>query len=111
VPRLLTRQEVQKELKKLNGWATHGKFITKAFEFENFMGGIEFVSSVAAVAEKLEHHPDIAIRYNKVTLSLQTHSAGGVTKWDVQLAKAIDKLDDGRRNQAGAPSERLDDDI
>jgi 4a-hydroxytetrahydrobiopterin dehydratase len=50
------------------------------------------VNSVAAAAEKLEHHPDISIRYAKVTLSLQTHSEGGVTKWDIQLARAIDAL-------------------
>jgi len=92
MPRLLTSEEVSQELKKLNGWKARGRFLTKKFKFENFMDGIHFVNAVAAAAEKLEHHPDIAIRYTDVKLSLQTHSEGGVTKWDVQLARAIDGL-------------------
>lgn len=92
MPRLLSREELTRELKKLDGWTARGRFITKQFEFENFMDGIRFVNGVAAAAENLEHHPDIAIRYTDVRLSLQTHSEGGVTKWDLQLARAIDRL-------------------
>ena len=92
MPRLLTREEVSQELENLDGWTARGKFLTKKFAFENFMDGIRFVNDVAVAAEKLEHHPDIAIRYTDVKLSLQTHSEGGVTKWDVQLARAIDRL-------------------
>jgi 4a-hydroxytetrahydrobiopterin dehydratase len=92
VPKLLNESEVKRRLKTLQGWKKDGKFISKSFEFENFMDGIGFVSKVAGVAEKQEHHPDIHIRYTKVTLSVQTHSEGGVTEWDLELAEALEKL-------------------
>jgi 4a-hydroxytetrahydrobiopterin dehydratase len=92
VPRLLSDPEVALRLKKLRGWTREGKFITKSFEFGEFMDGIAFIGRVAKVAEKEEHHPDIHVRYTTVTLSLQTHSEGGVTEWDIQLAAAIEKM-------------------
>ncbi len=55
------------------------------------MEGIAFVGKVAAIAEREEHHPDIHIRYTAITLSIQTHSEGGVTEWDLDLAKTIDE--------------------
>lgn len=67
----------------------------KVFEFDRFTDGIRFVDAVAEVADRLEHHPDIGIRYTTVTLSVQTHSEGGITQWDIQLARAIDKLGKG----------------
>ncbi len=91
MPRLLDDSEIKKRLKTLKGWTHDGKFITKSFEFKYFMDGIAFVSRVAEVAEKEEHHPDIHIRYTTVTLSVQTHSEGGVTEWDLELAEAIEK--------------------
>ena len=93
MPRPLKRDEIAEELKRLHGWRARGAFITKAYDFEQFTDGIRFVNMVADIAEKLEHHPDINVRYTRVGLSIQTHSAGGVTKWDFQLARAIDKLD------------------
>jgi 4a-hydroxytetrahydrobiopterin dehydratase len=92
VPSLLDDSEIKNRLKTLKGWKHDSKFITKSFEFENFMDGIAFVSNVAKVAEKEEHHPDIHIRYTTVTLSLQTHSEGGVTEWDLELAEAVEKM-------------------
>ncbi len=92
MPRLLNDSEIKKRLKTLKGWTHDGKFITKSFEFENFMDGIAFVTGVAEVAEKEEHHPDIHVRYTTVTLSVQTHSEGGVTEWDLELAEAIEKM-------------------
>ncbi|MDA4120633.1 MAG: 4a-hydroxytetrahydrobiopterin dehydratase [Thaumarchaeota archaeon] len=92
MPRLLDESEIKKLLKTLKGWKHDGKFITKSFEFESFMEGIAFVSRVAEVAEMEEHHPDIHIRYTTVTLSVQTHSEGGVTEWDLELAEAIEKM-------------------
>jgi len=56
------------------------------------MGGISFIGKVARVAEKEEHHPDIHVRYTTITLSVQTHSEGGVTEWDLGLAGAIEKM-------------------
>ncbi|MDA4120950.1 MAG: 4a-hydroxytetrahydrobiopterin dehydratase [Thaumarchaeota archaeon] len=97
MPKLLTGQEVRERLKKLKGWKHEGKFITKPFEFENFMDGIAFIERVAMVAEKQEHHPDIHVRYTTVTLSVQTHSEGGVTEWDLDLAEAIERKAVGKR--------------
>jgi 4a-hydroxytetrahydrobiopterin dehydratase len=88
----LTDAEVQKRLRSLRGWRRSGSFITKTYEFNGFMDGVKFIERVAEVAEKLEHHPDIKVRYTRVTLSIQTHDAGGLTAYDFQLAKAVDGL-------------------
>lgn len=91
MPRLLTDSEVSKRLRSLKGWKHEGAFIEKTYEFPAFMKGIDFIVKVARVAEREEHHPDIHVRYTSVTLSIQTHSEGGVTEWDLDLAEAIDK--------------------
>ena len=92
MPEVMSHREVGARLKALNGWKREGEFITKTFRFGEFMDGIDFVRRVAAVAEKEEHHPDIHVRYTEVTLSLQTHSEGGVTEWDFELAEAIEGM-------------------
>ena len=92
MPKLLNDLEIEKRLKTLKGWKHEGNFITKVFEFSKFTDGIAFIDRVAEVAEREEHHPDIDVRYTTVTLSLQTHSEGGVTKWDVELAKAVEQM-------------------
>ncbi|MDE1858042.1 MAG: 4a-hydroxytetrahydrobiopterin dehydratase [Thaumarchaeota archaeon] len=103
MPALLSDAAVAARLKHLGGWRKEGKFIVKTFEFKKFMDGIAFVDSVAKIAEKEEHHPDINVRYTAVKLSLQTHSEGGVTEWDFGLAERIERcLGKGRR----APSPR-----
>jgi 4a-hydroxytetrahydrobiopterin dehydratase len=99
MPKLLDDAEIEARLGKLKGWKHNGKFITKTFEFRKFMDGISFVEKIARIAEKQEHHPDIGIRYTTVTLSLQTHSEGGVTKWDLELAEAIEKKLRSRRRE------------
>ena len=76
----------------MKGWIHEGKFIAKTFEFKTFDGGIGFVNQVAKVAEREGHHPDINIRYTTIKLSIQTHSEGGVTKWDTDLAEAIERM-------------------
>lgn len=91
MPRLLTDEEIETCLKPLEGWRHQGNFITKTFDFEDFMDGIGFIDRVAKVAEAQEHHPDIHVRYTRVKLEIQTHSEGGVTKWDIGLAKEIEK--------------------
>ena len=102
MPKLLSSSEVTARLKELNGWKAEGKFITKTFEFGHFMDAIAFVNEVAEAAEREEHHPDMTIRYTTVKLSIQTHSEGGVTEWDFELARAIDILDSAvRRETAG----------
>ncbi|MDG6914084.1 MAG: 4a-hydroxytetrahydrobiopterin dehydratase [Nitrososphaerota archaeon] len=89
--KLLPPSEIDARLKRLEGWKREGDFITKTYHFKEFMDGIAFVNKVAGVAEKQEHHPDVHVRYTAVTLSLQTHSAGGVTAWDLGLARAIER--------------------
>ncbi len=75
------------------GWTKVGDTITKTLTFEDFVDAVSFVNQVAVVAEQANHHPDIDIRYNKVTFFLTTHSAGGLTDKDVALASEIDRLD------------------
>jgi len=81
---------IQRELGNLTGWSRRGDAITKTFRFRNFLTGIGFVSAVAKAAEAADHHPDIDIRYTKVTCTLSTHSAGGITQKDLDMARKID---------------------
>jgi len=81
---------IQRELGNLTGWSRRGDAITKTFQFRNFLTGIEFVSAIAKAAEAADHHPDIDIRYTKVTCTLSTHSAGGITQMDLDMARKID---------------------
>jgi 4a-hydroxytetrahydrobiopterin dehydratase len=83
---------IQRELGNLSGWSRRGDVITKTFQFRNFLSGIDFVTAVAKAAESADHHPDIDIRYTKVTCTLSTHSAGGITQKDLDLARQIDSV-------------------
>jgi 4a-hydroxytetrahydrobiopterin dehydratase len=83
---------IQRELGSLPGWSRRGDVITKTFQFRNFLTGIDFVNAVAKAAEAADHHPDIDIRYTKIICSLSTHSAGGITQKDLDLAKRIDRV-------------------
>jgi 4a-hydroxytetrahydrobiopterin dehydratase len=82
---------IQRELGNLPGWSRRGEVITKTFQFRNFLTGIDFVAAVAKAADAADHHPDIDIRYTKVTCSLSTHSAGGITQKDLEMARKIDR--------------------
>ena len=104
VPKLLSDSEIERRLKGLEGWRHAGKFITKDFEFDRFMNGIDFIDRVARVAEKEEHHPDIHVRYTTITLSVQTHSEGGVTAWDLGLAEAVEAM--LKRSRSGGNAKR-----
>ena len=73
-------------------WNEIDNTITKTFEFNSYLDGIDFVNAVANVAEQENHHPDISIGYCKVTISLTTHDAGTITQKDYKLAKLIDDL-------------------
>ena len=73
-------------------WNEIENTITKTFEFNSYLDGIDFVNAVANVAEQENHHPDISIGYCKVTISLTTHDAGKITEKDYKLAKLIDDL-------------------
>ena len=89
---LLSNDQIDHELLSLQGWSLVGKEIKKTFDRKDFVRSMGFVSSVALLAEKANHHPDIDIRWNKVTLVLSTHSAGGLTEKDFALAGAIERL-------------------
>jgi 4a-hydroxytetrahydrobiopterin dehydratase len=89
---LLNEDQILNQLKQLGGWSLDGKEIRRLIEFADFVHAMAFVNSVALLAEKFHHHPDIDIRWNKVLLALSTHSAGGLTELDFNLAKAIDEL-------------------
>jgi 4a-hydroxytetrahydrobiopterin dehydratase len=86
----LSDAQVERGLKQLTGWKREGDFITKAFKFPTFLAGIRFVDEVALIAESQEHHPDIRVVWTTVTLSIQTHDEGGITDWDIGLAREID---------------------
>jgi 4a-hydroxytetrahydrobiopterin dehydratase len=82
--------EIHRALSSLPGWSRKGNELLKTYEFRTFGDAIAFVGRVAPIADGRDHHPDIDIRYNKVLLHLSTHSAGGITRKDVELAQAID---------------------
>jgi 4a-hydroxytetrahydrobiopterin dehydratase len=87
--------EIQRELGTLDGWTRKGDGLVKTFAFPTFLAGIAFVDRVAAAAERMDHHPDLDIRYNKINATLSTHSAGGITRNDVGLAREMDQLAKG----------------
>ena len=88
----LTDAEVQTWLKGNPGWALEGGMIRRTFAFKDFRGAMTFVNKVADAANAADHHPDIDIRYSKVTLALVTHDAGGLTSRDTKLAEEADTL-------------------
>jgi 4a-hydroxytetrahydrobiopterin dehydratase len=89
---LLSDIEIQRELGTLPGWARRGNTLVKSYTFTTFLNGIEWVRRVADLAESMNHHPDLDIRYTKITATLSSHDAGGITTKDISLAKAMDAL-------------------
>ena len=83
---------VSRRLAGLKGWKLAGNAIQKQYTFANFKEAMFFVNAVAGVAEKAGHHPDISVTYNRVTLSLSTHDAGGITAKDFDLARRIEAV-------------------
>jgi 4a-hydroxytetrahydrobiopterin dehydratase len=81
---------IQRELGKLPGWSRRGDVITKTYQFPKFLTGIDFVVAIAKAADAADHHPDIDIRYTKIVCSLSTHSAGGITQQDLDMAAKIE---------------------
>lgn len=84
--------EVATYLERVPHWTREGIEIVRTFTFRNFREAMGFVVHVAFLAERADHHPDIEIRYKQVTLRLSTHSAGGLTEKDFELAQQIDQL-------------------
>ena len=90
MPTPLTDSEREKLEAACPGWAIDQDEMRRTFEFADFTGSMGFVTRVALAAEKADHHPDIDIRWNKVTLVLSTHSEGTLTELDAELAKKAD---------------------
>jgi len=86
----LKETDIRKKLKGILGWSIKNGEIFRTYAFSNFISAMAFVNHVADLAEQMDHHPDILIQYQKVTLTLSTHSAGGLTNLDFDLARNID---------------------
>ena len=90
---LLTQDEIAKNLSSLSGWLQEGNQIAKLFQLTDFAEALSFVNKVGAEAEEMNHHPDIFIHsWNKVKITISTHSEGRITKKDFQLAEKIERL-------------------
>jgi 4a-hydroxytetrahydrobiopterin dehydratase len=88
----LSSAEISERLKAIPDWRLEKDAITRDFSFSDFLAAMKFVNSVAAIAERAGHHPDIDIRYSKVKLALASHDAGGITERDFSLAMEIDGI-------------------
>jgi 4a-hydroxytetrahydrobiopterin dehydratase len=89
---LLQDREIEERLGSLEGWARDGDAIAKTFERGDFVGSVRFVDSIVEPAEEMNHHPDLEISWDKVTVTITTHSEGGLTANDFELAGRIDAL-------------------
>lgn len=89
---LLEDPEIEARLGELEGWVREGDRIVKTFELADFVGSVGFVNKVVAPAEEMNHHPDLEISWNRVTVSITNHAAGGLTDADFDLARKIDAL-------------------
>lgn len=85
-----TEQQIEEALSAIPEWSEVNGEIQRTYQFDSFKQAIGFVNDIADKAEAAQHHPDILIRYNKVTLTLSTHDAGGITQNDFDLANAAD---------------------
>ena len=90
--RKLDDSEAQNALSQLNGWAIDNGKLGKSFAFDTYKDGIVFASAVGFLADKLNHHPDLAVGYAKVSVSVNTHDVGGLSPYDFELARRIDSL-------------------
>lgn len=89
---LLSDKEIQDSLAELEGWTLEGRRIIRVFEFEDFVGSVRFVDSLVEPAEAMNHHPDLAISWNKVTVAITNHAEGGLTEADFTLAAKVQAL-------------------
>ncbi|MFZ4507558.1 MAG: 4a-hydroxytetrahydrobiopterin dehydratase [Fimbriimonas sp.] len=88
----LTADEIRTEVQTLEGWIATESLVSKKFTFATYKDGVVFANSVAYLADKLNHHPDMVIGYAKVTVSISTHDVGGLSELDFELARRIDGL-------------------
>jgi 4a-hydroxytetrahydrobiopterin dehydratase len=95
---ILSEEEIGAALSELPGWVLADGQITAEYRLDSFAGAIAFVVRLSYAAEAANHHPDLDIRYDRVRITLSTHSEGGVTAKDLQLARAIEAVVPGRRS-------------
>lgn len=88
----LNDDQVAAQLENFPEWAELNGQIQRTFQFEDFDHSISFVNRISEYAEQVQHHPDILIRYDKVTLTISTHDAGGITHKDFELARTVDAM-------------------
>ncbi len=88
----LSDEEIEEALASCDGWRREGDAIVKEFDRGDFAGSVDFVNAIAPRAEEMNHHPDLEISWSKVTVSITSHSAGGLTENDFELAQKIDSL-------------------
>ena len=91
--RELSQEEVSVKLKELDGWSVMDKKLHKEFQFDSFNQAFGFMTRAAMEIEKMNHHPEWCNVYNKITIELTTHDAGGVTENDINLAKILNSLE------------------
>jgi 4a-hydroxytetrahydrobiopterin dehydratase len=89
---VLSDDEVQERLGQLDGWERRGDAIVREFKLDDFQGSVDFVTRLTPAAEEMNHHPDLEISWNKVTVTLSTHSEGGLTDSDFELARRLQEL-------------------
>ncbi len=89
---LLSESEIQERVGQLSGWTLKDQQLQSVMTFKDFVAAIGFVNQLVEPAEAAGHHPDIEISYNKVTINLTTHDAGGLTEKDFSLAQTISDL-------------------
>ncbi|MBL1231500.1 MAG: 4a-hydroxytetrahydrobiopterin dehydratase [Vicingaceae bacterium] len=90
---LLTEDKIKSALLQLNNWKLLDNRIEKKFVFTDFLESIQFINAVATIAETMQHHPEWSNVYNKVTVTLTTHDAGGITQKDITLAEKMDEIE------------------
>jgi 4a-hydroxytetrahydrobiopterin dehydratase len=88
----LHSKQIKLHLQAVPKWSKRAQTIFRTFKFEGFLKGIDFVNRIAAKAQKMNHHPDMGIRFNQVTLTLTTHDEGGITEKDFSLARQCDEV-------------------
>jgi len=90
--RLLSKEEINKHIDFLEEWQLDGDAIRREWIFKDFLEAMDFINTIAAIAENHNHHPEINNVYNRVSLRFNTHDAGGITEKDINIAKEINKL-------------------
>jgi 4a-hydroxytetrahydrobiopterin dehydratase len=89
---LLSDEEITSALRTLTGWERDGGAFVKTYRFADFRSAVDFLARITPVADAQNHHPDVAIHWNELTLRLWTHASGGPTERDVRLARALNEM-------------------